>query len=65
MGVDCPDVETVIHWGSPRTMEGFFQQSGRAGRRKDLVPHAYSIVYFQAVDIHNTEEFEGSYYSCP
>ena len=32
MGVDSPCVERVIHFGVPRTMEIFFQESGRAGR---------------------------------
>ena len=32
MGIDSPYVERVIHFGVPRTMESFFQESGRAGR---------------------------------
>ena len=32
MGVDSPCVERIIHFGVPRTMESFFQESGKAGR---------------------------------
>ena len=32
LGVDCPDIERVINWGSPSTLEELVQESGRAGR---------------------------------
>ena len=32
MGVDCPNIRTVIHWGPPTDIDMYMQETGRAGR---------------------------------
>ena len=32
LGIDCPDIRRIIHWGLPTSMEEYVQEAGRAGR---------------------------------
>jgi len=37
LGVDCPDIDWVINYGSPRTLEELVQESGRDGRQAEAI----------------------------
>ena len=32
MGIDCPDIRTIVHWGMPSSVEEYVQETGRSGR---------------------------------
>ena len=32
LGIDCPDIRQIIHWGVPESLEEYVQESGRSGR---------------------------------
>lgn len=47
MGINLRDVNTVIHYGAPQSVEDYFQESGRGGRSGE---EAVSTIYWKPVD---------------
>lgn len=49
MGIDKPDVRSVIHYGPPDSPEAYFQEAGRGGRDGDM---AFGIMLYHPSDGH-------------
>jgi ATP-dependent DNA helicase RecQ len=59
LGIDKPDVRTVVHYDAPECLENYYQEAGRAGRDGQK---SYAILLYQIEDLFALESMPDKRY---